>query len=95
MAWFGSSEKSKNDASNATLAPAVKQIEDQINQELASANAAELTRTITENCFNQCIQNPGPAQTPDQSRCVNQCVEKYMRSWNVVSKTYVSRILNQ
>lgn len=95
MAWFGSSESSATNASPVTLAPAVKQIEDQINKELASANAAELTRTITENCFGQCVPTPGPALTPDQSQCISLCVEKYMRAWNVVSKTYVGRILNQ
>lgn len=86
MALFGSNPA-------PLLAQDVKtQLQDQIKQELAVANATELVNKITQNCFDKCILQPQDQITPQQSGCVNQCLEKYMRSWNVISKTYIARI---
>lgn len=72
-----------------------QQIQDQITQELAVVNATELVNKITENCFDKCIDYPQSSITPPQDQCINQCLQKYMRSWNQISKTYVNRIQNQ
>lgn len=88
MALFGSSSSAPAPAPT----PAKDQLQAQIAQELAIANATELVTKITENCFAKCIDTPQDTITAPQSRCVDQCLEKYMRSWNVISKTYVSRI---
>ncbi|EAZ63555.1 hypothetical protein PICST_37361 [Scheffersomyces stipitis CBS 6054] len=89
MALFGSS-------SSAAPAPASKslkqEIQDQISQELAVANATELVSKITENCFEKCISQPGTSLNGQEDFCVNQCLEKYMRSWNVISRAYITRI---
>ena len=61
----------------------------QIAQELAVANATELVNKMTENCFEQCLK--APYQSTEDG-CVNQCLEKYMRAWNTISKTYIQRI---
>lgn len=68
------------------------QIETQIKQELAIANATELVNKITENCFTKCIEQPQSSLTNPQTSCVDMCLQKYMRSWNVISKTYINRI---
>lgn len=81
MAWF----TSQKEANEPEVSPVVKQIKDTITQELAATNAAELVRTITENCFDKC---------DGEVTCVSQCLEKYMRSWNVVLKTYVGLAQN-
>lgn len=87
MALFGSS------AAPASQPLQVKQqIQDQISQELAVANATELVNKITENCFDKCIHQPQQTLTAQENGCINQCLEKYMRLWNVVSKSYISRI---
>lgn len=89
MALFGGSAAS----SPALLSEQVKnQLQEQISQELAVANATELVNKITQNCFDKCVLQPQESITAQQDGCINQCLEKYMRSWNVISKTYISRI---
>lgn len=86
MALFGSTPAATQPALIKT------QLQEQITQELAVANATELVNKITQNCFDKCVLQPQDQITAQQNTCVNQCLEKYMRSWNVISKTYVARI---
>ncbi|SCU96661.1 LANO_0E14026g1_1 [Lachancea nothofagi CBS 11611] len=65
------------------------QLKTQIAQELAVANASELVSKVTENCFEKCLISP---YSNGEEGCIDQCLAKYMRSWNVVSKAYVARI---
>ena len=93
MALFGTPSTATGNTPNAVQSQQLKQqIQDQISQELAVANATELVNKITENCFEKCISNPGPMMNGQEDGCVNQCLEKYMRSWNVISKSYITRI---
>lgn len=94
MALFGSpSTSTAGTSATAVQSQQLKQqIQDQISQELAVANATELVNKITENCFDKCVINPQSQLTPQEDSCVTQCLEKYMRSWNVVSKSYITRI---
>ncbi|KAG7192365.1 protein translocase subunit [Scheffersomyces spartinae] len=88
---FSSSKSTKPD-----VATIKQQLQTQISQELAVQNATELVSKITDNCFEMCINNP-PQETLSgrENACVDQCLEKYMRSWNIISKTYISRIQQQ
>lgn len=103
MAFWNSSSSSSSSLgqtdSSSTSSPAslrsqqIKQdLQNQISQELAAANATELVRTITENCFDKCILIPKDTLSPTELQCISQCREKYMRSWNVISKAYIGRI---
>ncbi|CAH2355718.1 mitochondrial import inner membrane translocase subunit Tim13p [[Candida] railenensis] len=93
MALFGAPSTSTASSVNSVQSQQLKQqIQDQISQELAVANATELVNKITENCFDKCITNPQISLNPQEDGCVNQCLEKYMRSWNVISKSYITRI---
>ncbi|EER35405.1 hypothetical protein CTRG_00144 [Candida tropicalis MYA-3404] len=98
MAFWNSSSSSSTttDASTSPASSKSQQIktelQNQISQELAAANATELVRTITENCFEKCILIPKDTLSPNELTCIAQCREKYMRSWNVISKAYVGRI---
>ncbi|CAH6723787.1 mitochondrial import inner membrane translocase subunit Tim13p [[Candida] jaroonii] len=89
MALFGSSSPQITTQSDLKT-----QIQNDITQELAVANASELINKVTENCFEHCIQVPENILTPQQDNCANQCLARYMKSWNVISKTYVNRIQN-
>lgn len=83
MALFGSSE--------ASSAPNVDAFKQQISQEIAVANATDLVSKVSDNCFEKCLQRPYSA---GNEACVDQCLTKYMRAWNVISKTYIDRIQN-
>lgn len=67
----------------------ITKIKDQLSQELAVANATELVNRVSDNCFEQCMRAP---YSERGDVCVDACLAKYMRSWNIVSRTYVSRI---
>lgn len=92
MALFGSSTATASPVVNNQSQKIKTELELQIAQELAVANATELVNKITENCFTKCIDYPQDSITAPQNLCVNQCLERYMRSWNVISKHYVARI---
>lgn len=87
MAFFGSSTPAP-----APVLDLKTQLQSQITQELAVANASELVNKTTQNCFDKCIDQPQSTLTGYQNSCVDLCLDKYMRSLKVISKTYVSRI---
>ncbi|KAL9622858.1 MAG: hypothetical protein Q9160_002784 [Pyrenula sp. 1 TL-2023] len=64
----------------------------QIQQETNMANAKQLIQKINENCFATCIPSPGASLSSKESTCLSTCMEKYIDSWNTVSKTYIQRI---
>lgn len=97
---FGSSGSSKaadqitTNANTAQLSPqeVKKQLQDQVAQELAIANATELVNKVTANCFDLCFPQPGPSISNGERECTKKCMEKYMHAWNLLSRTYVARI---
>ncbi|KAG5418698.1 TIM13 [Candida metapsilosis] len=102
--WSSSSSSSSSAPAQSTAAQPIissdsqklkQDIQNQISQELAVANATELVRTITENCFDKCIDTPQAQFDHFQETCIAQCKEKYMRSWNTISRAYIARIQNQ
>ena len=85
-----SQQQTVNSGSNSNPSGGVtNKVKSQISQELAVANATELVNKVTENCFEKCLNSP---YTDRNEPCVDQCLIKYMRSWNIVSKAYISRI---
>ncbi|KAJ9571345.1 uncharacterized protein HLK63_H09361 [Nakaseomyces glabratus] len=86
MALFGGSSSQAPESASDNKVQAFKQ---QIAQEIAVANATDLVNKVSENCFEKCLQSP---YKDGNEGCVDQCLAKYMRSWNVISKTYINRI---
>lgn len=87
---FGGATPSQQQTTNSGGSSAVTdQLKNQIGQELAVANATELVNKATENCFAKCLKSP---YSDGNENCVDECLAKYMRSWNVVSRAYISRI---
>lgn len=85
-----SQQQTVSSGSNSNASSGItNQVKTQISQELAVANATELVNKVTENCFEKCLNSP---YTDRNEACVDQCLIKYMRSWNIVSKAYISRI---
>lgn len=69
-----------------------QQLKERTEQELAVADVTELINNMTRNCFDLCFETPGESVTPAQKRCTDMCLQKYMASWDILSKVYVSRI---
>ncbi|KAF2165382.1 hypothetical protein M409DRAFT_24232 [Zasmidium cellare ATCC 36951] len=69
-----------------------QEIMDQVRQQAALANARLLVEKINEHCFERCIPKPGSSMASAETTCLNHCMEKYMASWNTVSKQYLGHI---
>uniref|UniRef100_A0A6M2DFI7 Mitochondrial import inner membrane translocase subunit n=1 Tax=Xenopsylla cheopis TaxID=163159 RepID=A0A6M2DFI7_XENCH len=65
---------------------------EQVKQQIAVANAQELLTKMTEKCFRKCVYKPGTVLDNTEQKCVAMCMDRYMDSWNLVSRTYTSRI---
>uniref|UniRef100_R4G4D7 Mitochondrial import inner membrane translocase subunit n=2 Tax=Rhodnius prolixus TaxID=13249 RepID=R4G4D7_RHOPR len=63
-----------------------------VKQQIAIANAQELLTKMTEKCFKKCVGKPGTSLDNSEQKCVLMCMDRYMDSWNLVSKTYSNRI---
>ncbi|XP_011864408.1 PREDICTED: mitochondrial import inner membrane translocase subunit Tim13 [Vollenhovia emeryi] len=64
----------------------------QVKQQIAVANAQELLTKMTEKCFKKCIAKPGTSLDSSEQKCLAMCMDRYMDSFNLVSKTYSERL---
>ncbi|KIN07439.1 hypothetical protein OIDMADRAFT_16145 [Oidiodendron maius Zn] len=67
-------------------------IMDQIRQEAAMTNARQLIEKVNEHCFEKCVPKPGSSLSSSETTCFTSCMEKYMATWNTVSRQYINRI---
>jgi len=68
---------------------------DQVKQQIAVANAQELLTKMTEKCFKKCVVKPGSSLDSGEQKCIAMCMDRYMDSWNVVSRAYSSRLAQE
>ena len=40
--------------------------------------------TVRQKCFEKCIENPGPAMTSGEERCLSQCLDRYIDATRAV-----------
>ncbi|XP_041352479.1 mitochondrial import inner membrane translocase subunit Tim13-like [Gigantopelta aegis] len=69
-----------------------EQLMEQVKQQIALANAQELLQKMSEKCFKKCIHKPGTSLDSSEQKCIAMCMDRYMDSWNLVSRTYSSRL---
>ncbi|KAL9044594.1 MAG: hypothetical protein Q9214_002277 [Letrouitia sp. 1 TL-2023] len=81
---FSSSSSSRSDTKTAIL--------DQIKQEAAINNARLLITKLNGHCFDKCVLSPSSSFSKKEEACLTQCMEKYMDTWNIVSRQYIARI---
>ncbi|WWD20321.1 mitochondrial import inner membrane translocase subunit TIM13 [Kwoniella shandongensis] len=87
---FGSGASSSSD-----MTARKDQMKQQIQQELAIANAQQLINKINENCFAKCVTKPSTSLTSSQESCLSQCMTLYMAAFDQVSRSYVARITKE
>ncbi|KAI4212129.1 MAG: hypothetical protein LQ351_005159 [Letrouitia transgressa] len=64
----------------------------QIRQEAAVNNARLLITKVNSHCFDKCVPSPGSSLSRKEEGCFTQCMEKYMDTWNTVSRQYIARV---
>ncbi|XP_014216923.1 mitochondrial import inner membrane translocase subunit Tim13 [Copidosoma floridanum] len=78
---------------SSTLTGAQKdELMDQVKQEFAIANFQELLTKISEKCFKVCISKPGTSLDNSEQKCLAMCMDRYIDTYNSVSKAYTKRI---
>ncbi|GAB1598097.1 mitochondrial import inner membrane translocase subunit Tim13-B-like [Argonauta hians] len=68
------------------------QLMDSVKQQIALANAQEILQRMSEKCFKKCIVKPGSSLDNSEQKCIAMCMDRYMDSWNLVSRVYSSRL---
>lgn len=51
-----------------------------------------LLQKITEKCFKKCIGKPGSEIDSSEQKCLAMCMDRYMDTINIVSRTYSARL---
>ncbi|KYN43494.1 Mitochondrial import inner membrane translocase subunit Tim13-B [Trachymyrmex septentrionalis] len=47
---------------------------------------------MTEKCFKKCIGKPGTSLDSSEQKCIAMCMDRYLDSFNLVSKSYSERL---
>lgn len=47
---------------------------------------------LNEHCFERCVPSPGSSLSSSEQTCLTHCMEKYMASWNAVSRQYMGHV---
>ncbi|TRY77302.1 hypothetical protein TCAL_04068 [Tigriopus californicus] len=63
-----------------------------VQAQVALANMQELLSKVTDKCFKKCISSPGTSLGSSDQKCIAMCMDRYMDSFNLVSKAYSERL---
>lgn len=47
---------------------------------------------MTDKCFKKCITSPGSSLGSSDQKCVSLCMDRYMDSFNLVSRAYTRKL---
>lgn len=50
------------------------------------------SQKLNEHCFQRCVPSPGSSLSSSEQTCLTHCMEKYMASWNTVSRQYMGHV---
>lgn len=73
----------------------VQEVKKQLQAQIAAATFQELVEDITEKCFNTCIKKPGASLDSYEQRCLGNCMDRFIDSYNVASKVFTSQLSSQ
>ncbi|KAJ5925088.1 mitochondrial intermembrane space translocase subunit Tim13 [Penicillium verhagenii] len=79
-------------SSSPSSAEAKAALMTQVQQETAMNNARLLIQKVNDNCFEACVPNPGASLSAQENTCVSNCMNKYISTWNIISRAYISRV---
>uniref|UniRef100_A0AC35THH8 Mitochondrial import inner membrane translocase subunit n=1 Tax=Rhabditophanes sp. KR3021 TaxID=114890 RepID=A0AC35THH8_9BILA len=66
-----------------------------VQQQSQLQNAQTLITEISEKCTTSCITYPGDTLSKTEQQCLARCSDRYMESWNLVSKILQNRLMSQ
>ncbi|KAF9267645.1 hypothetical protein L218DRAFT_919163 [Marasmius fiardii PR-910] len=68
-----------------------------VRTEIAQANAQQLMNNMNERCYKACVTKPGASLSSSEevSTCLARCLDRFMDTFNIVSRTYTARITRE
>ncbi|KIM84392.1 hypothetical protein PILCRDRAFT_818752 [Piloderma croceum F 1598] len=79
-------------ASTPSASERKQQVMQNVRSEIMLANAQELLNKTNEKCFVKCVPKPSTSLSNSEQTCLSRCLDRYMEAFNIVSRTYISRI---
>lgn len=73
----------------------VQEMKKQLSAQIAAATFQELVDDMAEKCYNICIKKPGSSLDSYEQRCLGNCMDRFIDSYNVVSKVFTTRLASQ
>ncbi|KAJ1833927.1 protein translocase subunit, partial [Coemansia sp. RSA 2703] len=64
-----------------------EEVKQQVRKEMAMANAQELINNLNKNCYKMCLSTPGSSLSTSDEGCLARCMDKFLGSWDVVSRS--------
>ncbi|KAG7089682.1 hypothetical protein E1B28_011339 [Marasmius oreades] len=66
-----------------------------VRSEIAQANAQQLMNNMNERCYKACVTKPGTSLSSSEETCLARCLDRFMDTFNIVSRTYTARIARE
>lgn len=73
----------------------VQELKKQMSAQIAVATFQELVDDMADKCYNICIKKPGTSLDSYEQRCLGNCMDRFIDSYNVVSRAFTTRIASQ
>lgn len=73
----------------------VETVKKQLKAQLAAATYQQMIEDMSEKCYNICIKKPGASLDNYEQRCLSNCMDRFIDSYNVVTKEFTARLSSQ
>lgn len=73
----------------------VQEVKKQLKEQLMVQNFQEMVEDMTDKCFTMCIKKPGASLDSYEQRCLGNCMDRFVESYNLVAKQLTSRIAKE
>lgn len=70
----------------------VQEVKKQLQEQLMVQTFQEMVDDMTEKCFQMCVKKPGASLDNYEQRCIGNCMDRYIDSYNLVTKIFTSRL---
>ncbi|KAG2145241.1 Tim10/DDP family zinc finger-domain-containing protein [Suillus clintonianus] len=85
-------KSSASSSSPSDMAAKKEAVMNGVRSEIALASAQELINKTNEKCYDKCITKPGTSLSGSEETCLSRCLERYLETFNMISKTYTARL---
>lgn len=65
---------------------------EQVRNQIAVATLQELIMKMSDKCFRKCVSSPSTSLDNREQKCLGNCMDRYMESWNIVSRAYSDKL---